>query len=195
MRSRHGTRPQHCVEDGKSAIRYLRQNAKALGIDPEKIVASGGSAGGHVAACSGTLEGFEAEGEDHEVSSRPQLMILFNPVIDTSPETGYGAKRVGDDPLSLSPLHNVRAGQVPTLILHGDADKTTPIGSQRAFVKRSKAVGAECELIEYEGAGHGFFNHKEFRKPKQGAPDYYRLTMREVSKFLERHGVEFAPAE
>ena len=55
----HGTDPFACVEDGKSAIRWVRENAAQLGIDPTKVIAGGGSAGGHVAACTGTIKGFE----------------------------------------------------------------------------------------------------------------------------------------
>jgi len=64
IKSKHGTTPMACVEDGKSAVRYLRANANQLGIDPDRIVSGGGSAGGHVAACTGVLEGYEAEAED-----------------------------------------------------------------------------------------------------------------------------------
>ena len=53
VKNLHGTTPQECVKDGKSAIRYVRQNAAALGIDPNRIAAGGGSAGGHVAAAAG----------------------------------------------------------------------------------------------------------------------------------------------
>ena len=159
-----------------------------MGIDPDRIVAAGGSAGGHVAACTGVLKGYEAEGEDHAVSSKPNLMVLFNPVIDTSPQTGYGAKKVGDDPLSLSPLHQVGKDAPPSLILHGEADTTVSIKSIRRYVKRCEELGVESRLAAYDGAGHGFFNHRDFRKPKEGTPDYYTLTMKEVATFLTRHG-------
>ena len=189
IKGKHGTSPLACVEDGKSAVRYLRANAKALGIDPNRIVAGGGSAGGHVAACTGVLNGFEAEDEDEDISSVPNLMLLFNPVIDTSPKNGYGAKKVpGDDPLIISPLHHVRKAQPPSLIFHGDADNVVKIGSIRAFEKNSKKAGVSCNLVEYKGAGHGFFNHAQFRKPKQGDPDYFALTMQETIAFLRHHG-------
>lgn len=188
IKGKHGTSPVACVEDGKSAVRYLRANAKSLGIDPDRIVGAGGSAGGHVAACTGVIKGYEAEGEDHAVSSVPNLMILFNPVIDTSPKNGYGAKRIpGDDPLVLSPLHHVHKDQPPSLIFHGDADTTVKIASVRQFPERCKKIGVPCRLVEYEGAGHGFFNHSKFRKPKKDAPDYYQLTMAEVETFLVKH--------
>lgn len=186
---KHGTSPLACVEDGKSAVRYLRANAKSLGIDPNRIVAGGGSAGGHVAACTGVLKRYDAKNEDASISSVPNLMILFNPVIDTSPKDGYGAKKVpGDDPLIISPLHHVHKKQPPSLIFHGDADTTVKIDSVRAFETSSNKLGATCKLVEFEGAAHGFFNHAEFRKPKKGDPDYYALTMKDVRAFLEQYG-------
>jgi len=189
IKSKHGTTPMACVEDGKSAVRYLRANANQLGIDPDRIVSGGGSAGGHVAACTGVLEGYEAEAEDRSISSVPNLMILFNPVIDTSPKDGYGARKVpGDDPLIISPLHNAHQDQPPSLIFHGDADTTVKIDSVRAFDKRCEELDVVCKLVEYEGAGHGFFNHTEFRKPKKGSPDYYGLTMKEAVAFLAEYG-------
>lgn len=196
IKGKHGTTPLACVEDGKSAVRFLRANAKQLGIAPNRIVACGGSAGGHVAACTGVLKGFDAQAEDKSFSSVPNLMILFNPVIDTSPKNGYGAKKVpGDDPLIISPLHHAHKDQPPSLIFHGDADTTVKIGSIRAFEEKSNELGASCKLVEYEGAGHGFFNHKEFRKIKQGDPNYYELTMREAVQFLVKHKFLAEPDE
>ena len=54
---RVGISPFHCVEDGKSAIRFVKEQASSLGVDPDRVIASGGSAGGHVAACTGVIEG------------------------------------------------------------------------------------------------------------------------------------------
>lgn len=56
LKSRHGTTPLECIEDATSATRYVRAHAKELGVDPDRIVASGGSAGGHIAACA-VIEG------------------------------------------------------------------------------------------------------------------------------------------
>lgn len=196
VKSRHGTTPLACVEDGKSAIRYVRANAKNLGVDPNRIAAGGGSAGGHVAACTGIIKGFDSRAEDMAVSSVPNLMVLFNPVIDTSPQNGYGAEKVpGGDPLIISPLHHAHKDQPPSIIFHGDADTTVEITAVRAFEKKNNKIGADCTLIEYEDAGHGFFNHTTFRSPKKGKPNYYELTMGETVAFLTTHSFVSVPSD
>jgi len=56
VKNKHGTTPFECVADGKSAIRWVRANVGRLGVNPNKIIAGGGSAGGHVAACTGVID-------------------------------------------------------------------------------------------------------------------------------------------
>ena len=85
IRNLHGTLAHKCVSDGKSAIRWVRANARKLGIDPHRIAAGGGSAGGHVAACTGVLPGFEEKGEDTKIKSVPDALVLFNPAVVLAP--------------------------------------------------------------------------------------------------------------
>ena len=82
----HGTTPFESVRDGVSAMRWVRAHAAdRLGIDPERIAAGGGSAGGHIAAATALLDGFGEPGADAVVSARPDALVLFNPVIDNGP--------------------------------------------------------------------------------------------------------------
>ena len=167
--SRQGTKPVHCVRDGKSAVRWIRQNADRLGIDPDRVAAGGGSAGGHVAACTGTLPKYDEPDEDANVSSVPDAMVLYNPVISTALADGvvpYGGdtnetlmKRLGlKNPATLSPYHNIRKGLPPTLVLHGKADTTVPYSTAEAYVKQATKTGLRAELAGYEDMPHGFFN-------------------------------------
>jgi len=194
VRNRNGTQPQACVADGKSAVRYLRQHAKELGIDPSKIAAGGGSAGGHVAAATALVAGFEEPNEDAGISCVPDLLILFNPVIGTTEPDGYGWERLGEDAAKLSPIEGVRADQPPCVYFNGTADRTTPISLARRFKAVCDEAGAVCELHEYEGAGHGFFNQDDVRKPKPGSPNYYELTMEQAVIFLAKHSYVEPPA-
>lgn len=179
VQSRNRTTPRECVMDGKSAIRWVRQHAGELGVDPKRVVAGGGSAGGHVAAAAGNLHGFEQEGEDLAVSSRPDALVLFNPVIDNGPG-GYGHDRVKAYWKSFSPLHNIRKASPPTIIFLGSKDKLIPVSTVERYQRLMEEKGSRCDLHVYEGQPHGFFNIK-YR-------DYYVRTVVEMDKFLSSLG-------
>ena len=180
--SSHGVDPFACIADGKSAIRWVRAHASELGVDPDKVASGGGSAGGHVAASAGVLPGLDEPGEDRSVSSRPQAMVLFNPVIDTT-EKGYGAEKLGslDRQLKASPAHNVRAGAPPTMIFHGTQDTTVPFENVQRFCAEMEQAGAECTVVAFEGEKHGFFNYNRNL-------DAYLQTIDRTDEFLRRHG-------
>lgn len=173
---RHKTTPFECVADGKSAIRWVREHAEELGVNPDQIVAAGGSAGGHVACCTGMIEGHEQDGENHEISSVPNAMILFNPVLDTT-KKGYGARRFKKEQQTvLSPCHHVRSGIVPTLVFHGTADKTVPYENATRFIKLMKEAGNDCRLETFADKGHGSFNGKFFRPKTTDLGPYKKST-------------------
>lgn len=161
VKSRHGVQVVECVKDAKAAIAWVRENATRLGIDPDKIVASGGSAGGHLAAATGTISGFGSD-------ERPNAMILFNPGCTLAPIEGWqppagagaklGIERFGVEPEVISPAHHIGMHTPPTLILHGKSDTTVPYASVVAFESAMKKGGRPCKLVGYDGAGHGFFN-------------------------------------
>ena len=202
--SRHGTKAESAVPDAKAAIRWVRKNAARLGIDPDRIAAGGGSAGGHLAAATATLPGFEEEpGEDisvgPSVSSVPNALALFNPVVMTAPEEGkieFSEKlrgifreRFAGDPKAISPYHHVGKSMPLTIIFHGKADSTVPYKSAELFCQKMKSLGNQCELVGYEGKEHGFFNRG----------DEYTDTLRRTDEFLTSlgylEGKSMIPAE
>ncbi len=163
VKSRQGVQAVECVKDAKAAIAWVRENAGRLGIDPKQIAASGGSAGGHLAACTGTVSGFGSD-------ERPNAMILFNPACTLAPiadwqpqgsKAGLSTERFGVEAQVISPAHHIGPHTPPTLILHGKADTTVPYASVVAFESEMKKAGRPCKLVGYEGASHGFFNRGE----------------------------------
>lgn len=186
VKSRQKVTPNACVEDGKSAIRWVRQNSKRLGIDPEQIIAGGGSAGGHVAAAAGFCEGFEAEGEDHSVSSKPNALILFNPVYDNAKEGGYGHDRIKDWFPAISPAHNITPDDPPAIVFLGTKDQHIPVATAEAFRDKMIAAGIQTELHLYKGQPHGFFN------PKRGG---FSDTLAKTDQFLVKLGYLTGPVD
>lgn len=188
--SRHGVKAVDCVRDAKSAVRWLRANAARLGIDPRRIAAGGGSAGGHLAAAAGVIEGIEEPGEDARVSSRPGALVLFNPALVLAPVAGLDPRRdisdlperMGIDPAALSPYHHAAKGAPPTIIFHGKADTTVPYRTAELFAQRMAELGNRCELVGFEGAAHGFFNFG------RGDGKAYRETLRKTDEFLASLG-------
>ncbi len=179
VKSRQHTTPFESLSDAKSAVRYLRKNAVQLHIDPGKIIAAGGSAGGHLAAATAMVKGFDQPGEDLTVSAVPDALVLFNPVIDNGPG-GYGYDRVGERYKELSPLCNIRKGAPPTIFFLGTRDRLIPVETAKYYKKVMERVGSRCDLFLYEGQEHGFFNYKN--------RDYYYRTLLETDIFLTSLG-------
>lgn len=144
-----------CVQDGRAAVRYVRAHAAEFGIDPARIVTSGASAGGHVAVGTVQFGQFDPPGGNRQVPAEPNALVLFYPVIDTSPE-GYGNAKIGARWRELSPAHNVRAGLPPTLTFHGTGDTTTPFKGAQAFHDAMLRAGNRSELEVQPGGVHGY---------------------------------------
>lgn len=165
--------PLVCCADAKSAMRYVRAHATELGIDPHRIAAAGGSAGGHLAAFTGLVNGLDDPRDDLKVSCRPDALVLFNPVFNNGPGQ-WGHERVGQRYREFSPAHNIRSQAPPTIVFLGDTDKLIPVSTLREFEAGMKKAGNRCDAHVYPQAGHGFFN----RDP------HFTLTLIEADKFL-----------
>ena len=182
VKSRHKTTPYESVKDAKSAMRFLRANAKKYGIHAKKIVASGGSAGGHLAAGTTMLSTLNESIDDLSISPKANALVLYNPVIDNGP-TGFQNERMGERYLEISPMHNIRKGVPPSILFLGTKDKHIPVATVEEYKTKLEAVGSRCDLHLYENQLHGFFN-----KWKPEGEKYYKETTRETDLFLESIG-------
>lgn len=172
----HGTGPYEATADSFMAMRWVRRNAAELSVDPDAIVVGGGSVGGHMAAAVTFLQELAEPGEDDSASSSGNAMVFFNSVLETT-ERGWGASKLGEDRLRFSPVHNVKEGLPPSIVLHGTADKVTPFENAARFTAEMKRQGNVCELFTYPDVGHGFYRYS-LNRP------LYRDALQRCDEFL-----------
>ena len=176
VRSRDGVTPDECVADARSAVRWIRGNAKKLGIDPKKLIAYGGSAGGHLAACKMIEKSVETEGDDLSISTVPAAMVLFNPVL--SFENEMLINRLGDKKglaKKISPTAHLGKKSPPALILFGTKDRLKAFGD--AYWKKAEGLGVRADKFIAEGQGHGFFNRSPWKEKTLVAADKFLVSL------------------
>jgi len=176
----HKTTPDKAVEDAKSAIRWVRGHATELGIDPGKIIAGGGSAGGHLAACTALASAYDAESDDKTISAKPNAMVLFNPAMNIA--TLFKQRTTGEGPMTLemaeaiTPNSFVSKDTPPAILFFGTADKLKEGGDE--YVKKATALGLRAEMWTAADMPHGFFN----KEP------WIQVTAKKMDEFLTSLG-------
>lgn len=182
------------IDDVKCAVRYLRANAAKLNIDPSRIGAWGGSAGGHLVALLGTTDasaGFDV-GEYTDQSSRVQAVVdMFGPA-DLSGMFPSSSARIIQGVFEIktsaaetarlaSPVTYMTKDDPPFLILQGDKDKTVPPEQSQILYDRLQAAGVPATLVIVKNAGHGFV-------PTGGA---IKPTREELVKMIEEFFIKY----
>ncbi len=169
------------VEDVNRAVRFIRYHAGDYGIDPNRLGATGGSAGGHLSLMLATRGGPgapEANDPIDRASSAVQAAAVFFPVTDLL-HLGQSTENLGDggppksfvkafgpratEPAAwqeigraLSPIYHITPNLPPVLIIHGGADTLTPLEQSQWFVTRARAAGGTVELVVRPGKKHGW---------------------------------------
>jgi acetyl esterase/lipase len=174
------------IHDLKAAVRYLRANASKLGIDANRVGATGSSAGAHLAQLLGLTNGSaEHEGDVGEfdnVSSDVSVVVSyygasnFTTILDQSTEYGYGVRAPALDALLggspeaepelarlASPIFYADASDPPMYLLHGDQDPQMPINQTHEIHGKYKSLGLPVHFEVVHGAAHGgelFYDHE-----------------------------------
>ena len=183
MTERDNTTAASCVEDARSAIRYVRSHAADWGVDGNKLISAGGSAGGHLAAALATLDGPDDPNDDLKVSCVPQAMVLFNPVMKLG-WSPYESKMVHGDTdeekkaalKKLSPIEYLKKGCPPMIMFYGTGDGY--LKGAREFAGKGIALGSRIEIWSAPGIDHGFFNY----------PPWHQTTLIIADEFLASLG-------
>ena len=147
--------PIECVMDAKSAMRWVRKNAEKFHVDKNKIVASGQSAGGHLALCTAMIDDYNEKSDDLSISCSPNAILLFSACVNAV--EGWCDHLLGDRRTkiwSISPFHNVRKGLPPMIEFHGSDDEQVPKWTVQFFKSEIEKQGNYFEQHMYEGRKH-----------------------------------------
>jgi acetyl esterase/lipase len=191
------------VDDAQRAVRYVRRNAKELGIDADRIGAVGYSSGGHLSLMLGVLDGAGDPRDPDPVnresarvqcvvaSAAPSDLAQMDAPVGTAAVVSFMAqlRPVGNapDPVAVkayraaSPLTHVSSSAAPMLLLHGDADQTVPFRQSELMEAAMKKAGAEVKLIRLAGGSHGFAGESA-KNP--GWPDFLAESVRWLDSHL-----------
>jgi acetyl esterase/lipase len=153
--------------DGQRAVRTVRHNAAAWGIDPYRIGIMGFSAGGHVASTVGVHYDFGIPATDdpvNEESCRPDFMLLIYPVITMRDKIAHeGSKHVllGDKPPQKLVTFYSNETQVtektpPAFIVHSKTDPVVQVKNSQLFAEALKKHDVPVEYLELPTGGHGY---------------------------------------
>jgi acetyl esterase len=167
------------MNDAKDAVRWVRDHADELGVDPDRVVASGGSSGGQVALSTAMFDNLDpVKGR----SAKPNLLVLFFPCVDetTEEERSYASDAIGAHGKDVSPLYNITPGLPPTIIFQGTADSL--YSENKTYCERARAAGDRCEFVEYKDAPHGFAD------PRSSGGKWYLPVLLGMDNYLSRAG-------
>ncbi len=147
------TTPIEALDDTCAAFRWVRQNARELGIDPRRVGAYGVSAGGHLVAAAATIGCGSTEGA--YANGGPDALLLLSPALNVAEDGWYRKLLQGrGSPEAHSPVHHVPARLAPVSIVQGAEDTLTPLRHARRFCELATANGNRCELNVYPALGH-----------------------------------------
>lgn len=184
LADRHGTTPFESVMDARSAIRWLRQHADEYHIDTNRIVGAGNSAGAHLVLTTVLADKLNEKTDDLRYNPSVNLLLISSGVYDfmTDANTSWVAKHLKDKSMvrEISPVHLVRKGLPPMLILHGTNDQSVPYNTAELFNEEMKKLGNDIEFHKLEGGPHAIWFDRRFSRTVSALRNEY----------LKKHGYE-----
>lgn len=166
------TSPRQAVKNGKSAIRWVRQHATKLGVDPQKIIAVGAAGGAQVALGTAVLNQLNHEDDPASASARPNAIIVMDACVTNPPE---GITPEQWEALAIDKY--LKADTPPLLMIHGELNKQEPAQAAQAFQNKMNPQGLHCDLLLFDGQSEGFF-----------AKELYQDVLAEMEFFLISFG-------
>ena len=161
------SRKRLCIPDAKSAIRWFKQHADELGVDPARLIVGGGSAGGHIGLIATSNPELNDPNDPKKFDTSIAAMVLFNPALSIAD---------AEDP-EIDFIQHLKPGAASAIAFFGSKDRWLK-GWNPAYEKWKSLEGATIEVEIAQGQGHAFFN----RQP------WADLTLVAADKFLKGLG-------
>ena len=158
------------IADCREAVRWMRANADALGLDPDRIAVAGGSAGGYLALMVGLSDDKTGPGGDHAAkhSAKVSAVIDFYGVVNFSKHGKGDVPGVAAaEQAAYLPENQCDAQDPAVLILHGTADTTVDIAQSDAMAKALRVAKVSHEYVVVQGAPHTFDLHPKGKSWKR----------------------------
>ena len=162
------SRKRVCVTDAVSALRWFKQHADELGIDPNRIVIGGGSAGGHIALLATLQRDLDDPADPKDIDTSVLGYLFFCSAFTTDGK---------DNDKSVDAFAQLKPGIAPSLFLFGEQDPW--LQATEKLVPALRKTGARAELLVADNVGHMFFMK----------PEWYDCALVECDRFLVSLGV------
>lgn len=157
IKGKQDTYPFEAVKDAKSAIRWVRENAEKYNIDPDKILATGNSAGGHLAIATTLVDNWNESTDNLEINPKPNAIIVNAAVYDlTTNANRWITEKMPNREVvkEISPNHLLKTSSTKMLLIHGNKDSNCPYETAKYFYNQMNSLGNDIELHTIEDATH-----------------------------------------
>lgn len=173
----HGILIDSCAEDARSAMRWVKGHAAELGIAPDKVIASGGSAGGTLSLLVAREKGPDARDDDLTLSPRPSSLVLFNPAVGERvlQVIGWGGPKQAAVNAQIVALDTPQQNEPPAIMFFGTKDRFLVVA--REFNRKAQAMGRRCEVWIADNMGHGFFNNQPWHDATTRKADTFLVSL------------------
>lgn len=175
--------PIESIQDGQTAVQFVRHFSEKLHIDPNKVILVGAGSGANIVGCAAMKAHIPMADTDYSLSDpRPNAAVMLSSIIDPE-KGGYGHAQFSkpSDCRKASLSRYVSGDLPPMLMIHGTADRLVPFEFASAFAEKFTKRNSRFQLVEFEGRDQNFFNHNT-------DPVSYEAALSTINEFLDQYG-------
>ncbi|OBX22903.1 MULTISPECIES: alpha/beta hydrolase [Bizionia] len=175
IKGRQGTYPFEAVKDAKSAIRWLREHSKKYKIDPNKILATGNSAGGHLSIATTLVDNWNEKTDNIAISPKPNVVIVNSAVYNLTSNSNRWITEYDENKdlvKEISPNNLIKKTLTKFLLIHGEKDRNCPYSTAEYFYNKMQSLGNSVELHSIKDGEHFIWYGQHSQEVEKITRDY-----------------------